>query len=64
MTKKRAPLNMALKKGQLHRDLGKAPGTPLTLADLAAEKARGGIYARRAQFAANARHWTHASAKR
>jgi hypothetical protein len=64
MTKPRAPMTLRLKKGQLHGDLGKAPGTRLTEADLAAEKSKGGVYARRAQFAENARHWKHTPAKR
>ena len=64
MTKKRPPLALHLKKGQLHRDLGKAPGTRLTEADLATEKAKGGVYARRAQFAENAQHWKHKPATR
>jgi hypothetical protein len=53
-----------LKKGQLHKDLGKKPGATLTEADLKEEKARGGVFARRAQFAENARHWKRAPAKR
>jgi len=64
VTRQRAPLKLHLKKGQLHRDLGKAPGTRLTEADLATEKSKGGVYARRAQFAENARHWKHTPAKR
>ena len=64
MSKRRKPLSLHLKKGQLHRDLGKEPGTRLTEADLAAEKAKGGVYARRAQFAENARHWQHPPVKR
>jgi len=64
VTKQRAPLTLHLKKGQLHRDLGKAPGTRLTEADLATEKSKGGVYARRAQFAENAKHWKHKPAKR
>jgi hypothetical protein len=28
------------------------------------EKSKGGVYARRAQFALNARHWKHTPAKR
>ena len=64
MTKPRSPMTLRLKKGQLHRDLGKPPGSRLTEADLNAEKAKGGVYARRAQFAENARHWKHAPAKR
>jgi hypothetical protein len=53
-----------LKKGQLHKDLGKRPGARLTEADLKSEKAKGGVFARRAQFAENARHWKHSPAKR
>jgi hypothetical protein len=64
MTKPRAPLKLHLKKGQLHRDLGKAPGTRLTEADLAKEESKGGVFARRAQFAKNAKRWQHSSAKR
>ena len=63
MTKARAPMTLHLKKGQMHRDLGKPPGTRLTEADLAEEKSKGGVYARRAQFAENARHWNHAPKK-
>jgi hypothetical protein len=48
-----------LKKNQLHKDVGKPAGERLTGADLAAEKARGGVYARRAQFATNAKQWRH-----
>jgi hypothetical protein len=48
----------------LHRHLGKAPGTRLTDADLAAEESKGGVFARRAQFAKNAKRWKHSSAKR
>jgi hypothetical protein len=57
-------MTLHLKKGQLHRDLGNAPGTSLTAADLASEKSKGGVYAHRAQFAENARHWKHIPAKR
>jgi len=64
MTTPRVRMTLHLKKGQLHRDLGKAPGTRLTEADLALEKSKGGVYARRAQFALNARHWKHTPAKR
>ena len=55
----RAPLSLHLKKNQLHKDIGKAAGAPLTEADLAAEKAKGGVYAKRAQFAENAKKWKH-----
>ena len=64
MTGPRAPTKLHLKAGQLHRDLGKPPGAKLTLADLAKEKSKGGVYAQRAHFAQNARRWNHASAKR
>jgi hypothetical protein len=56
----RAPLKLALRKNQMHRDLGKAAGAKITQADIAKEKAKGGVYARRAQFAANAKKWKHA----
>jgi hypothetical protein len=64
VTKSRAPLKLRLKKGQLHRDLGKAPSARLSESDLAKEKSKGGVYARRAQFAENAKHWKHAPVKR
>ena len=56
----RAPMKLKLKKNKLHKDIGKAPGIPLTEADIAQEKAQGGVYAKRAQFAENARKWKHA----
>jgi hypothetical protein len=56
----RAPLKLKLKKNQLHKDVGKAPGARITEADLAKEKAKGGAFAKRAQFAENARKWKHA----
>jgi len=55
----RAPMKLHLKKNQLHKDVGKAPGAKLSAADLAKEKAKGGVYAKRAQFAENARKWKH-----
>jgi len=58
----RSPIKLHLKKNQLHKDLGKAPATKLTAADIAKEKAKGGVYAKRAQFAANAKKW-HRSGK-
>ena len=56
---KRKPLDLKLKTNQLHKDVGKPAGEKITAADLAAEKARGGVYAKRAQFAANAKNWKH-----
>lgn len=48
-----------VKKGQMHRDLGKAQDAPITGADIAKEKAKGGVFAKRAQFAQNAKHFHH-----
>jgi hypothetical protein len=50
-----------LKKNQLHEDVGKAPGAKITEADLAKGKAKGGVFAKRAQFAENAMKWNHQS---
>ena len=55
----RAPMKLHLKKDQLHRDVGKAPGAKITEADIAKEKSKGGVFAKRAQFAENARKWRH-----
>jgi len=57
----RALLKLHLKKNQLHEDLGKAPGAKITEADIAKEKAKGGVFAKRAQFAETARKWNHQS---
>ena len=57
---KRAPMKLHLKKNKLHEDVGKAPGTRITKADIAKEKSKGGVFAKRAQFAENAKKWTHA----
>jgi hypothetical protein len=55
----RAPMKLHLQKNKLHTDVGKAPGSPITEADIAQEKSKGGVYAKRAQFAENARNWNH-----
>jgi hypothetical protein len=55
----RAPMKLHLKKNRLHKDVGKAPGAKITGADIAKEKSKGGVYAKRAQFAENARKWNH-----
>lgn len=55
----RAPMKLHLKKNQLHEDVGKKPGTKITEADIAEEKSKGGIFAKRAQFAENAKKWNH-----
>jgi hypothetical protein len=52
-------MKLDLKKNQLHEDVGKAPGAKVTEADIAKEKLRGGVFAKRAQFAENARKWHH-----
>jgi hypothetical protein len=46
-----------VKKGQMHKDVGKAPGAKITEADIRKEKAKGGVYAKRATFAENAKKW-------
>ena len=46
-----------IKEGQMHKDLGKSPGAAITSKDIAKEKAKGGIYEKRAVFAQNARKW-------
>jgi hypothetical protein len=56
----RAPLKLHLKKNQLHKDVGKPSGAKITTTDIAKEKAKGGVFAKRAQFAANAKKWKHA----
>ena len=55
----RAPLKLKLKKNKMHEDLGKAPGAKITDADVAKEKSKGGVFAKRAQFAENAKKWNH-----
>jgi hypothetical protein len=55
----RVPMKLHLKKNRLHKDVGKTPGAKITEADIAKEKSKGGVYAKRAQFAENARKWNH-----
>jgi hypothetical protein len=55
----RAPMKLDLKKNQMHKDLEKAPGAKVTEADIAKEKSKGGVFAKRAQFAENAKKWNH-----
>jgi hypothetical protein len=43
----------------MHKDVGKAPGAKVTEADIAKEKSKGGVFAKRAQFAENAKKWNH-----
>jgi hypothetical protein len=60
----RAPMKLHLKKNQLHKDVGKAPGAKITAADIAKEKSKGGVFAKRAQFAENAKTWNHPGNKK
>lgn len=53
----KAPMNLKLKKGAMHRDLGKSPDQPITESDIAKEKAKGGVAKKRAVFAESARKW-------
>jgi hypothetical protein len=55
----RVPMKLHLKKDGLHKDVGKTPGAKITEADIAKEKSKGGVYAKRAQFAENAKKWNH-----
>jgi hypothetical protein len=57
----RAPMKLDLKKNKMHKDVGKAPGAKITQADIAKEKSKGGVFAKRAQFAENAKKWNHSS---
>jgi hypothetical protein len=40
-----------IKKGAMHKDLGKKPGAPITQADIKTEAAKGPLGAKRANFA-------------
>lgn len=40
-----------IKKGAMHKDLGKSPGAPITGADIKKEAAKGPLGAKRANFA-------------
>ncbi len=46
-------------EGLMHKDLGKAPGAPITSSDIAKEKKGGPAAKKRAVFAENARKWHH-----
>jgi hypothetical protein len=41
----------------MHKDLGLKPDAKITEADIEKEKAKGGVKAKRAVFAENARKW-------
>jgi hypothetical protein len=53
-------MNLHLKKGALHKALGISQGSKIPASRLQAAKKKGGLMAKRAQFALNARKWNHA----
>lgn len=55
-----------IKKGQMHRDLGKPEDAPITERDIEKERAKGGVFAKRAAFAESAREgkFKHKSKKK
>ena len=55
----RSLMKLDLKENGMHKDVGKAPGAKITEADIAKEKSKGGVFAKRAQFAENAKKWNH-----
>ena len=58
MASKPIQLNPA-HKGLLHKELGVGKGMPIPASKLAAAKAAGGKEAKRAQFAINAKKFSH-----
>ena len=57
-------LNLHLKKGALHKDLGISQDKSIPVKKLQKAKAKGGLEAKRAQFAINARKWNHTGRKK
>lgn len=57
-------LNLKLKRGALHKDLGISKDKKIPVKKLQKAKAKGGIEAKRAQFAINARKWNHSGGGR
>jgi hypothetical protein len=55
----RPKLKLKIHKGGFHEWLGKKEGQPITSADIKKGLAAGGHAAEMAQFAANARKWSH-----
>lgn len=60
MIKKRPKMHLKLKKGALHKEMGVKAGEKIPVEALEEEKKKGGLAAKRAQFALNARKWSHA----
>ena len=52
-------MDLKLKEGAMHKDVGKKPGEKITKSDIAKEKAAGGVKKKRAIFAENAAKWHH-----
>jgi hypothetical protein len=50
-------MKLKLKKGALHKEMGVPQGQKIPAAGLQKEKAKGGLAAKRAQFAINAKKW-------
>jgi len=57
--KKRKPMHLDLEKGALRKEMGIKQGEKIPVQALEKEKAKGGLAAKRAQFALNARKWHH-----
>jgi hypothetical protein len=57
-------MNLHLKKGALHREMGLKQGKKIGVGALQKEKAKGGLAAKRANFALNARKWKHGGKKK
>lgn len=55
----RKPMKLHLKKGALHKEMGISKGEKIPVEALEKEKAKGGLAAKRANFALNARKWKH-----
>ena len=61
----RKPMRLKIKKGALHRQLGLKSGTRIPVSTLMRLKGSSNpTTRRRAQFALNARHWSHSRGKR
>ncbi len=57
-------LNLHLKEGALHEEMGISKNKKIPLKKLTKEKAKGGLAAKRAQFAINAKKWNHTGRKK
>jgi hypothetical protein len=57
--KYKGKLHLKLKKGALHKEMGIKAGKKIPVSALKKEKAKGGLAAKRANFALVARTWKH-----